>query len=123
MSNQEVVPVWTLADRLVKARQYKGVDQAAIAKELGVSQRAISKFEHGAPVREAFVKVWSMFCGVDYDWLRYGTAPGLGPDDAGGPDDRRLRCNFQSPGMSDFGLFVERRTPKWDRRRPVLVAA
>lgn len=122
MSNY-VVPEWTLEDRLTKARQFAGVSQAQMAKELGLTRQAVSRFEQGFAIREAFVKVWAMFCGVDYDWLRYGTVPDVkGPDGPGrGSLSITDRPEYAVP--TGMGVIVDRRKKLVDRRGYVLQAA
>ena len=70
MATTETVPQWTLADRLVKSRQVAGLGQKDMADHLGVSVAAVSKFERGFPVRNAYLYAWALKCGVPFDWLR-----------------------------------------------------
>lgn len=74
MSDAPSVPEWSQGDRLRKARDSAGLDQDDLAMELGVSRQAISKWENGAPIKRAYVKVWAVRCGVPFEWLD-DTAP------------------------------------------------
>jgi len=68
-----VVPTWTLADRLVKARQVAGYTQAEFAAVTGISLATIKRYESGTHnPKRAMVLGWSVACGVDPDWLETG---------------------------------------------------
>jgi DNA-binding XRE family transcriptional regulator len=64
------IPGWTVADKLRKARESAGFEQAALARELGVAKNTISNYERGAVTpRRSVVMAWAMATGVDLDWL------------------------------------------------------
>jgi len=67
---QGVIPQWTIADRLRKAREQAGLEQASLALELGVAKNTVSNYERGnvAPRRPVLV-AWAMATGVSLDWL------------------------------------------------------
>ncbi len=41
------VPAWTVADRLRKAREHAGLEQAQLATDLGVSRNTVGNYEGG----------------------------------------------------------------------------
>jgi hypothetical protein len=45
------VPVWTLADRLVKARHVAGLTQEALARRLGISKKTVVRGEGGGTIK------------------------------------------------------------------------
>jgi transcriptional regulator with XRE-family HTH domain len=67
---QGVIPQWTTADRLRKARELAGYEQASLALELGVAKNTVSNYERGTvrPRRPVLV-AWAMATGVALDWL------------------------------------------------------
>jgi transcriptional regulator with XRE-family HTH domain len=69
--NSSVVPQWTLADRLRKAREAAHLDQKDIAEALGVTQAAVSRWECGGKPRNvlAVVSAWAEATNVDQLWL------------------------------------------------------
>ena len=73
------VPEWTVADRLRKAREFAGLTQKELADEIGVSNRSISAYESGSPIKRPVLLAWSLRTGVPIEWLRDGVAPN-GPD-------------------------------------------
>jgi transcriptional regulator with XRE-family HTH domain len=80
------VPVWTIGDRLRKARTSAGLSTKDLADALGVHSATVSRFEaDGAVPRRGYVTLWALRCGVSVEWLREGVEPDDGPDD--GPDD------------------------------------
>ena len=78
-----IVPVFTLSDRLRKAREVAGLKQATMAKEIGISHRSVTSYESGATVPRLIVlKAWAMRCGVPLQWLETGEAPSPDGDGA-----------------------------------------
>jgi transcriptional regulator with XRE-family HTH domain len=71
----EVVPEWTLADRLRKARLHAGLEQADLAREIGIGRSTIVNYEAGKtePSRPVLLS-WALRCGVSFEWLAE-TAP------------------------------------------------
>lgn len=67
------VPIWTLGNRLWRARTHLGVTQQELAHRLGVGVRAIKEGESDkkAP-RRATILGWAVACGVDPRWLETG---------------------------------------------------
>lgn len=71
-----VVPKWTLADRLRKARLHAGLEQAELAREIGIGRSTIVNYEAGRtrPSRPVLVS-WAMRCGVSFEWLSQDPNP------------------------------------------------
>ena len=67
------IPKWTLGDRIRKAREHAGLEQADLANALYMSRAAISAWENGhttpAPRK---VEVIARVCGVPASWLVTG---------------------------------------------------
>jgi transcriptional regulator with XRE-family HTH domain len=79
-----IIPEWTPADRLRKAREQSGLEQADLARDLGVSRNTVGNYEGGrvSPRRPVLV-AWALRTGVQLSWLVTGEAgprPGV-PDE------------------------------------------
>lgn len=73
----EVVPEWTMGDRLRKARHRTGMSAAEFAEAIGVSPRTVTNAEldkHG--VRRPTLVAWSVATGVPLAWLERGDDEG-----------------------------------------------
>jgi transcriptional regulator with XRE-family HTH domain len=67
------VPVWTLGDRLRKARHLAGLHQRDLAEYLGLSAAAIGMYEMDVrSPKLGMLRGWATRCEVSLDWLRYG---------------------------------------------------
>ena len=67
------VPEWTVSDRLRKARETAGLDQAQLAERAGLSRATVSNAERGVGIpQRATLLVWAMATGVDPEWLMAG---------------------------------------------------
>lgn len=42
------LPVWTLQDRIAKARNHAGLNQGELAEKLGVSRNTLNRWENGS---------------------------------------------------------------------------
>lgn len=78
------VPQWTPRDRLRKAREVTGLNQADFAHDLGVSRGTVKNYERGATAeyKRPVLLAWAMRSGVPLEWLLTGqdpTAPGSEP--------------------------------------------
>ena len=73
---QPTIPAWTLQDRLRKAREHVGLNQAELAEITGISGRSVSMYEkgHSAPRRPQLL-AWAMATGVPREWLETGECP------------------------------------------------
>lgn len=71
-----MIPQWSLADRLAKARHHAGLDQQQLADKLEMSLKSISRYECGSTnPKRAIVLGWALACGVDPEWLVRGDQP------------------------------------------------
>lgn len=73
-----VVPTWTLADRLTKAREHAGLKQEELAELIEVSARTIGKYERGQSTpKRSTLMAWAIATNVPPRWLAEGVgAPG-----------------------------------------------
>jgi transcriptional regulator with XRE-family HTH domain len=71
-----VTPEWTLTDRLRKAREHRGLDQAQLAELIGVHRRSVVNYELGRtqPRRPQLI-AWALATGVALDWLEGDVRP------------------------------------------------
>lgn len=66
-------PVWTMGDRLRKAREVSGYTQSDLADQIGISKRTIQSAENGHhAVRRITINAWSLATGVPVAWLTFG---------------------------------------------------
>lgn len=79
-----VVPTLTGGQRLRIAREYTGMNQEELARQLDVTTATVQRAESGktAPRRTTFM-AWSMVTGVDLGWLEHGKTPGGNDPDGG----------------------------------------
>lgn len=72
-----IIPEWTLADRLIKARQSAHMTQHEFANATGLGVATIKRFEAGThQPKRATLLGWAVACGVDPEWLEHGTDTG-----------------------------------------------
>ncbi len=78
------IPPITLATRLRLAREWREIEQADLAKELGLSRASISSYENGrtSPNKLA-INAWAVLCDVDVEWLRTGKPSEINDPDGG----------------------------------------
>jgi transcriptional regulator with XRE-family HTH domain len=77
------IPTWTVGDRLRKARQHAGLEQAEFAEEIAVSRGTVLNYENDrVKPRMIVLRAWSMRTGVPLHWLMDGESPQ--PVEAGG---------------------------------------
>ena len=77
------VPEFTIADRLRKARELTGLDQAQFAEEIGVSARSVGNYEsdkYRSKRKRLVLRAWALRCGVPVEWIETGVAPTPDPD-------------------------------------------
>ena len=67
-----VVPEWTLADRLRKARLMTGLEAQEFADEIGIHRNSVRNYERGRLPRPIVLKAWALRSGVSYEWLVTG---------------------------------------------------
>ena len=84
LSTVTVIPRFEVPDRLRKAREVTGLDQAAFAEEIGVSRGTVRNYETGrSRPRKVVLIAWSLRTGVPIEWLEHGIEPAPdGPGDA-----------------------------------------
>jgi transcriptional regulator with XRE-family HTH domain len=84
-----VIPTWTIADRLRKAREVTGMDQREFADHIGISRNTVTNYETGKTTRfsRPMLAAWAMATGVPLEWLEGMKAPHPGKPDEG-PDVR-----------------------------------
>lgn len=73
-----LVPEFDTSDRLRKAREVAGYEQAEFAELIGVSRGTVSNYERGGTKRykPIVVRAWALSTGVSLEWLMDGiTAP------------------------------------------------
>jgi transcriptional regulator with XRE-family HTH domain len=67
---QGTIPVWTLTDRLRKAREDSGLSQTALGEAMGLSRRTVAGYEAGEREPKRHVQLaWALATGVSLDWL------------------------------------------------------
>jgi transcriptional regulator with XRE-family HTH domain len=70
----QIMPVWTLPDRMNKAMTTAGLSVTEMAELLGVHRNTIGGYIHGRiQPDEEMLKKWAVHTGVFYDWLVYGS--------------------------------------------------
>lgn len=76
MMQTAIVPSFTLADRLRKAREITGLDQGDFADRAEIARTTVVNYERGhrAP-RRIYLRAWADAAGVDFEWLETGKAP------------------------------------------------
>lgn len=75
------IPVWTLGERLTKAREHAGITIPDMARRLGVSDKTIRNWENQAVrITRATLIAYASETSVPIDWI-------VG-------DDLRSRCSF-----------------------------
>lgn len=78
MPSEERVPVWSVGDRMAKAREVAGLSQEAMAELFDVSRAAIGKWERDEAQPRDFLAVitrWSEITKVPAGWLLWGGQP------------------------------------------------
>ncbi|QKS15611.1 helix-turn-helix transcriptional regulator [Curtobacterium sp. Csp2] len=85
LASGDLVPEWTVQDRMRKAREIRGLTQMEFADETGLSRATIRRVESGEKVagRKEF-NLWRMATGVSREWLETGVAPTPRPNNPQG---------------------------------------
>lgn len=76
MTTTSHAPLWRLQDRLARALDEADVSVTDMAAELGVHRNTVSNYLHGRRPSKAVLRVWSLRCGVPYEWIERGTIDG-----------------------------------------------
>lgn len=84
-SDGGAVPEWTFTDRLRKARESAGLDQAALAALLAKKRSTVSNWERGTNRPDDLaLRAIAHYTDVSYLWLKRGVVPNGGGSDLGG---------------------------------------
>ena len=68
-----VIPQWTLADRLRKAREIAGFDQGEFAEAIGASRQSLGHWESGRrDPKPIYLRAWADASGVSLHWIETG---------------------------------------------------
>jgi transcriptional regulator with XRE-family HTH domain len=71
-----VVPGWDVTHKLVRAREWAGLEQTQLAELLGISRASVSNYERGIrPAKRHLLLAWAAVTGVDPQWLGADEAP------------------------------------------------
>ena len=71
-----VIPQWTLADRLRKAREMTGLDQIRFSEVVGISRTSITNYEMGKrEPRGLYLRAYAEATGVPIEWILTGETP------------------------------------------------
>lgn len=62
-----------LAQRILAAREYASLSQADLAKLVGIEQGTVSQLEGGKTKRTGHLAEIARACGVDVNWLAFGS--------------------------------------------------
>lgn len=101
-----IIPEFTQADRLAKARSLTGLSTTEFAKVIGVSQKTVNNAESGKHgVRKIVLNAWAMATGVPAVWLETGQVP-TGND--GGDDERPRQESNLRPRDYNVVSFLAR---------------
>ena len=92
------IPVWTLGDRLRKARELASIGQVEFSKMTDIARSSIVRYEGDVSVpRRHVLLVWAMATGVNLEWLETGTAPV--------PEGTEAVGDFEPPAGIDPATF------------------
>jgi transcriptional regulator with XRE-family HTH domain len=93
-----VIPEFTVADRLRKARELTGLDQSEFAARAGFSRTTVVNYELGHRVpRALYLRAWATASGVDATWLETGMAPSEDGADSDSVSTRVRPEGFEPP--------------------------
>lgn len=95
-----IIPEFTIGDRLRKARQRTGLEQAEFATEVGISRGTVRNYElEAVKPRRPVLVAWAFRTGVPLNWLETGESPRqVDPD--GGDALPRLDLNQRPSGYT-----------------------
>ena len=96
------VPEFDVSDRVRKARESAGMQQAELAERAGMARSGVARIESGKggkPRRSSLIAI-AFATGVDLMWLETGKTP-AGPEPDGGEMLPLLDSNQQPFGYTD----------------------
>ncbi|HXI18753.1 MAG TPA: helix-turn-helix transcriptional regulator [Chloroflexota bacterium] len=97
-----LIPTFTQADRLRKAREVAHLDQVDLADEIGISRQTVSNYETGSShPRKIVLKAWALASGVPLEWLMDGTRPPT-------PDSGQWAPRESNPQPADYKYAASR---------------
>ena len=97
-----LIPEWSIADRLRKARETTGLDQIEFAAHSGISRTSITNYEQGKRTpRGLYLRAWAEATGVDAHWIETGHAKTPADDTTGVCDLCALTGSNRGP--ADYG--------------------
>ena len=68
------IPPSSLQSRLRDSREWRGLEQADLARELGVGRSTVSNYERGVTEPgKLVINAWAVVCNIDVEWLKTGT--------------------------------------------------
>jgi transcriptional regulator with XRE-family HTH domain len=67
--NRIDLPVWTIGDRMAKARMHVGLDQTQMAEQLQSHRRSISRWENLPNPPRAIVLAYAEITGIPAWWI------------------------------------------------------
>jgi transcriptional regulator with XRE-family HTH domain len=68
--DEGAIPDWTLGDRLRKAREHAGLNQAELAEKIGIARSSVVNYESGRSVpSRPVVLSWCLCTGVSMGWV------------------------------------------------------
>ena len=92
----ELVPEWTLGDRLRKARELAGLQAVQLADDLGINRHSVANYETGrTSPRRLVIEAWARRTGVSLHWLQNGESPR--PDGPDGGSEQEVRHQGLEP--------------------------
>jgi Predicted transcriptional regulators len=98
------VPEFTIGDYLRKAREHAGLEQAELARDIGISRQTVTNYEKGyVRPRKATVMAWAMRCGVPPTWILSKGAESPRPED---PNGGTVRHQGLEPRTRWFGARI-----------------
>lgn len=99
-----LVPVWNQGDRIGKSMREAGISVGALARYLEVNRNTIGNWANGhTKPSVASLRMIAMLTGVDFDWLKDGTAPA---DDAAGAVVRHQGLEPRTRWLRASGPFL-----------------
>ncbi len=100
----DVVPQWTISDRLRKARENAGFDQGELARRMDVSRRTVSTYETGNAPKRLVLRAWALATGVSLTWIETGQAPSGPTDELPRLDLNQKPAGYRSADVVYLGL-------------------
>src|SRR5262245_24654121 len=88
------IPVWTLGDRLRKAREHADLLPHEMATKLDLSRNTVGRYESDRIVpKRSVILHWALITGVDSEWLERGEEARGRADRREGAGTRRQKVN------------------------------